>query len=114
MYSAILRIVLYENSYYRRCWVYWSHVVDALIQEGHHVIVIDNLCHGKQEYISLMLTLLIFAIAHCCYFEREQPEVVIHNAAHISVPHSIQDPVHDAHTNILGTLNILEHARGGG
>ncbi len=91
-----------------------SHVADALIQEGHHVIVIDNLCHGKQEYISPHARFYFVDICDssiAAIFEREQPEVVIHNAAHISVPHSIQDPVHDAHTNILGTLNILEHAR---
>ena len=33
-----------------------------------------------------------------------RPEVVDHHAAQIDVRHSVDDPLHDARTNMLGTL----------
>jgi UDP-glucose 4-epimerase len=44
-------------------------------------------------------------------FEIEKPDYVIHNAAQISVPASVDDPMNDASINILGTVNVLEASR---
>ena len=44
-------------------------------------------------------------------FIKEKPDFVIHNAAQISVPASVDDPMNDASINILGTINILEASR---
>jgi UDP-glucose 4-epimerase len=38
----------------------------------------------------------------------EQPEVVFHEAAQMSVKKSTDDPVYDAEVNVLGLLNVLE------
>ena len=44
-------------------------------------------------------------------FERHRPEVVFHLAAQAGVRPSLDDPVHDASVNLMGTLNVLECAR---
>lgn len=91
-----------------------SHVVDALIAKGDHVAIIDNLSSGKQEYLNPGATFHELDILDKeCYkvFQEEQPEVVIHLAAHIEARQSVKDPMHDATINILGSLNILENCR---
>jgi len=47
-------------------------------------------------------------------FNEIKPEVVVHLGALPSVQTSIKDPVTSGHTNILGTLNVLEAAREAG
>ena len=44
-------------------------------------------------------------------FATERPEVVSHHAAQVSVRHSVEEPIHDAAVNVLGSLNVLETAR---
>lgn len=88
-----------------------SHIVDLLIENGHEVIVVDSLVHGKKENINKYAK---FYCKDICdeniweVFEKEKPEVVIHEAAQINVVKSIENPVFDANINIIGTLNILE------
>ena len=53
----------------------------------------------------------IFLHALIDIFDRERPTHVIHQAAQISVRYSIENPLADAQTNILGTLNLLECCR---
>ena len=43
-----------------------------------------------------------------------EPEVVFHLAAAASVRASVDDPLHDASVNVLGTVNVLLAARDGG
>lgn len=40
-------------------------------------------------------------------------DVIVHLAANTGVGPSVEDPVHDCRTNVLGTLNVLEAARHG-
>lgn len=47
-------------------------------------------------------------------FEEFKPKVIIHNAALISVPKFLANPIEDAGTNILGNINILESVRKAG
>ncbi|MFP5110355.1 NAD-dependent epimerase/dehydratase family protein [Neobacillus sp. C211] len=91
-----------------------SHIVDLLITEGHEVIVVDNLSTGNKEFVNNRAT---FYVANICspqlegIFSKENPEYVIHQAAQVDVAKSIQDPVFDAQTNILGTIRLLECCR---
>ncbi|MBT2700724.1 NAD-dependent epimerase/dehydratase family protein [Bacillus sp. ISL-40] len=91
-----------------------SHIVDLLIAEGHEVIVVDNLSTGNKEFVNNRAT---FYVANICspqlegIFSKEKPEYVIHQAAQVDVAKSIQDPVFDAQTNILGTIRLLECCR---
>jgi UDP-glucose 4-epimerase len=45
---------------------------------------------------------------------RRAPEVIFHLAAQADVRRSVADPVFDADVNLIGTLRILEGARGAG
>jgi UDP-glucose 4-epimerase len=88
-----------------------SHIVDMLIEDGHEVIIIDNLSTGKKEFINKKATFYLLDInspqlEHI--FSKEKPEYVIHQAAQVDVALSIQDPVCDADSNIIGTIRLLE------
>jgi len=96
-----------------------SHLVDALLEAGCRVTVIDNLSTGRTENLShaadritfiegdiLDGPLLARAAAGC--------EVVFHQAAVVSVPKTVEDPVGSAAVNDLGTVKVLEAARGAG
>ena len=88
-----------------------SHVVDRLLELGHSVAVVDNLASGSASNLSPAATLYETDIAGPSLddvLRTERPEVVCHYAAQISVTHSMRDPVADASTNILGSLNLLQ------
>jgi UDP-glucose 4-epimerase len=93
-----------------------SHVVDTLIEAGHHVVIVDNLWEhggGKMENVNTKATFYKMDIRDSALqevFEKEQPEVICHLAAQHSVKISTDDPVHDASVNILGLINILQNA----
>jgi UDP-glucose 4-epimerase len=94
-----------------------SHILDLLIEKGYEVCIIDSMIHGKSKNINPKAVLYKIDIRNekvLEIFEKEKPEIVIHNAAQISVPHSVEDPINDASINIMGTLNILEAARKSG
>jgi UDP-glucose 4-epimerase len=43
-----------------------------------------------------------------------KPEIINHHAAQHSVAISSRDPIYDAQINVIGLLNVLEHARRSG
>jgi UDP-glucose 4-epimerase len=91
-----------------------SHIVDILIEQDHRVIVVDDLSTGRRENVHKSAAFEELDIAQAGLggvFERYLPAVVVHQAAQPSVPHSIQDPLMDTHTNILGTVNLLDCCR---
>lgn len=91
-----------------------SHVVDAYIEAGHDVVVIDDLSTGKRENLNpkaKFYDLDIRSPEIQGVFEKERPDVVNHHAAQMSVPASVEDPIFDADVNVKGFLNIIEVAR---
>ncbi len=91
-----------------------SNVVDAYIQEGHEVLVVDNLYSGKWENINPNAKFYLMDIRSRelhTLMERERPDIINHHAAQISVPASVEDPLFDASVNIKGFINLLEAAR---
>lgn len=92
-----------------------SNVVDALIQEDHEVVIVDNLSTGKREYINEAARFYKVNItdkdALKIAFEIERPEVVYHFAAQIDVQTSLKNPALDSNVNIVGTINILEYCK---
>lgn len=92
-----------------------SHVVDAYVQAGFSVAVVDDLSTGKRENLNPLARFYRVDItdreALKEVFEREHPRYVNHHAAHINLRQSVEDPLHDAEVNILGTLNVLELSR---
>ncbi len=91
-----------------------SNVVDAYINQGHEVIVVDNLYSGKMENLNPAAKFYLLDIRSDeikKVLEIEQPEVINHHAAQISVPYSVEDPRFDADVNIQGFVNLLESAK---
>lgn len=87
-----------------------SHVVDALVNRGAEVVVIDDLSTGFERNVNARARLRRLSICSDQLgevFELEKPEVVIHLAAHTVVTRSIADPLMDAEINILGSLNVI-------
>lgn len=88
-----------------------SHIVDALIEQGHTVVAVDNLSTGSVENVdkrARFYPIDILDDALDDVFSVFQPEIVIHHAAQVAVHASMLHPKFDAHTNIVGTLNVLE------
>ncbi|OHA66551.1 MAG: hypothetical protein A3E07_00425 [Candidatus Wildermuthbacteria bacterium RIFCSPHIGHO2_12_FULL_45_9] len=94
-----------------------SCLVDKLVERGYSVCVIDNLSTGKKEYINSQAKFYEMDIADERLgeiFQKEQPEAVFHLAAQINVRKSVENPLNDARTNILGSLHALEQSRKAG
>lgn len=89
-----------------------SHVVDAYIEEGHNVIVVDNLYSGSIENLNPKATFYQLDIRDKEIeeiFSGEKIDVVNHHAAQMDVRKSVEDPIFDADVNIIGSLNLLEN-----
>lgn len=90
-----------------------SHVVDRLAEEGHQVVVVDDLSSGKKKNVNRAASLYKVDIQSSRLervFRNERPNVVMHLAAQINVRRSVEDPIADAQVNILGTMNVLQQA----
>ncbi len=89
-----------------------SNVVDGYLSEGHELAVFDNLSSGRREFVDPRATLFVGDLTSAGDVERcvagFKPEVVCHHAAQIDVRHSVTDPIHDARTNVLGSLTLLQ------
>ena len=93
-----------------------SHLTDALVSNGCQVAVIDDLSTGRLSNLEhvkdkiefykgdiLDQVILEKAVKNC--------DVIFHQAAIVSVPWSIENPVSSAMVNEMGTLSVLESAR---
>ena len=91
-----------------------SHIVDALIEHGHSVFVVDNLSEGNTDNLNSHARLFDVNINDSDGLQRAfaeaKPDVVSHNAAQVSVRNSMSDPTNDAYVNIIGSLNVLQCA----
>jgi UDP-glucose 4-epimerase len=89
-----------------------SHVVDALLERGDEVHVLDDLSKGRPERVAPAARLHVADIRDPdAAFEEVRPELVCHLAAQADVRVSVEQPTLDADVNVLGTLRILEAAR---
>jgi UDP-glucose 4-epimerase len=95
------------------CGFVGSHIVDELQKKGFEVLVVDNLSSGKKDRISCRVDVIDIADPKLLdsAFSRFKPQVVVHTAAQVMLRRSIDEPVFDASTNILGTINVLESCR---
>jgi len=90
-----------------------SHVVDAYIENHHNVVVIDDMSRGRKEFINPKATFHQISISDsrlANIIQKERIEVINHHAAQISVSDSVKNPVKDAESNIIGTLQLLQSA----
>ena len=90
-----------------------SHVADAFIEQGHEVVIVDNLSMGRMENVNPRAKFFKMNIQDADIvelFEQEKFDVVNHHAAQMDVRLSVADPIFDAKNNILGTINLLQAA----
>lgn len=86
-----------------------SNLVDALIQAGHKVTIIDNLSTGKRERVNPAAE---FVLTDFTNLEEIKPHFagidgVFHVGALPRIPFSIDHPVESMQANVIGTLNVL-------
>src|SRR4051794_6270402 len=86
-----------------------SNLVDALVDRGDDVTVVDNFASGKRENLNPRARLLEHDIREP--FEADA-DVIFHLAAQADVQTSMKRPEYDAAVNVVGTVNVLEAARG--
>jgi UDP-glucose 4-epimerase len=99
-----------------------SHLVDALLDRGDEVAVIDDLSTGKRENLDGALArgaeLHELDIRDGARMRdvlgAQPPDIVFHLAAQMDVRKSIEDPAWDAGINVVGTINVLEASRQAG
>lgn len=90
-----------------------SNIVDAYIEAGHEVAIVDNFSTGKRENLNPKAKLFEIDIRDkglTDIVKEISPEIVNHTAAQIDVRKSVADPVYNADVNELGTLNLLQAA----
>jgi UDP-glucose 4-epimerase len=89
-----------------------SHVVEALVERGDEVHVLDDLSRGARERVAAGAELHVADIRDPdAVFAEVRPDAVFHLAAQADVRVSVEHPDLDADVNVLGTVRILEAAR---
>ncbi len=93
-----------------------SHLVDALVEAGWRVRVLDDLSTGDRRHVSSSAEFVegsILSDARC----REAcsgADTVFHLAAKVTIRHSLETYCEDAETNLVGTLKLFRAAAAGG
>jgi len=84
------------------------------LADGNQIRILDNMSTGKLsnfQEISDKIDLINSDIRKNISNHFEDIDIVFHEAANISINKSIKNPIYDAESNIIGTLNILEACR---
>ncbi len=100
------------------CGFIGSHMVDRLLDDGHEVVVIDNLSSGSLRNLehhkgNAKLQVLTESIFDFDKIENAfaNVECVYHLAALADIVPSIERPMHYHHSNVNGTIAVLEACR---
>jgi UDP-glucose 4-epimerase len=99
-----------------------SHIVDALLETGAEVAIVDHLTRSPRPWVTAALArgaqLHVADIRNLdalrTAFAAARPEVVLHLAAQVDVRRSVADPSLDAQINVAGTVSVLEAALAAG
>ncbi len=90
------------------------HLTKKLTDANLDVTIYDNLSSGKLQNVkdtpkAKFVKGDILDLKQLC--NTEKADVIIHLAAQVVVPYSMENPTEDFDTNARGTLNVLEKAR---
>lgn len=96
-----------------------SHLVEALVERGHKVRVLDNLSTGNLANLASVKDCIEFIEGDICdgaLVKRvmEGVEYVFHQAALASVPRSVEYPLDTHAACVTGTVTLLDAARRSG
>jgi UDP-glucose 4-epimerase len=94
-----------------------SHLSEALLQEGHEVLVLDNLSTGSIDNIAHLkarpgFEYFIDSVNNEPLLAEliDRSDVVFHFAAAVGVKLIVEQPVYTIETNVHGTEVVLKHA----
>lgn len=90
-----------------------SHTVDALLQEGADVFIIDDLSTGRRENLNPNARFYKINLADPAIntiLDQERPDIIYHFAYYVLVPKSSLNPFLDFPV-LEGTIHILQKAR---
>ncbi len=95
-----------------------SHTALQLMEAGNHVVVLDNLCSGHRWAVPKRAEFVQGDIADrelvSDIISRHRIDAVIHFAAHVVVPESVENPGKYYRNNVVGSLNLIEACINGG
>lgn len=89
-----------------------SYVVTLLLKEGAEVRVLDSFVSGKRERLGAEVDIIEADIRDRDSLKNAMEGMthVVHLAAQVGVPSSIEDPQYTHDVNVTGTKNVLEAA----
>ena len=87
-----------------------SHLVDAYLERGWRVSVLDNLSTGDRANLNPRAELHVGDIRDSNAILSLRPDVVSHHAAQMDVRFSVADPAFDAEVNVIGSLRMLQQS----
>lgn len=91
-----------------------SHVVDAYLEEGLEVVIVDDFSRGSIENVNPRARLYDVDIRNCeemrKIFETERPDYINHHAAQMDLRRGVLEPMFDAEVNILSSIHLLNLA----
>ncbi|MDQ6799430.1 MAG: NAD-dependent epimerase/dehydratase family protein [Acidobacteriota bacterium] len=88
-----------------------SNIVDAYVERGHSVTVVDNLSTGQRENVNPRAELIVADLRDPKTAETlhgRRFDILNHHAAQIDVRVSVADPAADAELNIVATLRLVQ------
>ena len=98
-----------------------SALVDQLVKRGDQVLVIDNFSTGSEKNIEDARNAAAedLIVENCDIRDSEttklisdyQPSIIFHLAAQVDVRASVEDPLTDLETNLVGLIRVLEGGR---
>lgn len=87
-----------------------SHLVDALVEKGDQVLVLDNLSTGKIKNLNPTAHFIEADVQNADQVRHEisafQPEAIFHLAAQADPKRAFNNPSFDATVNVIGTVNV--------
>jgi UDP-glucose 4-epimerase len=90
-----------------------SQIADEYIKLGHNVAIADNMSTGVKEFINPKAKFYEVDIRNdkiSEIFKKHKIDVINHHAAQIDLRKSVADPKYDVDVNIIGSINLLQHA----
>jgi UDP-glucose 4-epimerase len=94
-----------------------SHLAERLLADGHHVVIIDDLCTGSMHNIEHLKARRGFEYVIDSIFNRpllaeliDECDSIVHLAASVGVRLIVESPVRTIETNVKGTEGVLEFA----
>lgn len=91
-----------------------SHVADLFLEKGYEVDIVDDLSTGKRENLPRAARFREMDVTSAEFADVVRTggfHVIAHLAGQMDVRKSVADPIEDATTNVLGSLNLLEALR---